>query len=328
MNSNPESKLVLVDGATGYLGAHLIHALNEHKYKIRCMVRHNTDPANLEYLKSVGCEIFQVNYSDKSAQKHNASAFEGVNYAVHLVGSIAPSRKETFAQLHQDMTKVWVENCQLANIEKAILVTALGTSENSPSAYHTTKRESEKVLQSSSLNHVILRPSLLIGHQVSKRHSKLVKRLLEMIATRPKVPLIHGGTNKIQPLFIGDMTQCIIESFQKEIAQPLELAGPEILTLAKLVDKLSTLLDKHAKIASINPQLGIAIASFLSIVQDVPILSKDQVILAQMDNIASEEANGVKMLLGHKGHKGTSLDQSIQSYKGTELLRELKQTKA
>ncbi len=315
MSSNPESKLVLVDGATGYLGAHLVHALNEHKYKIRCLVRHNTNPSNLEYLNSVGCEIFTA----------NERAFEGVNYAVHLVGSIAPSRKETFAQLHQDMTKVWVENCQSANIEKAILVTALGTSENSPSAYHQTKRESEKVLQKSSLNHAILRPSLLIGHQVSKRHSKLVKRLLEMIATKPKVPLIHGGTNKIQPLFIGDMAKCIIETFDKEITQPLDLAGPEILTLAKLVDRLSTLLDKRARIASINPMLGMAIASLLSLVQDVPILSKDQVILAQMDNIASEEANGVNMLLGHKG---TSLDQSIQTYKGTELLRELKQAKA
>ena len=98
MSSNPESKLVLVDGATGYLGAHLVHALNEHKYKIRCLVRHNTNPSNLEYLNSVGCEIFTA----------NERAFEGVNYAVHLVGSIAPSRKETFAQLHQDMTKVWV----------------------------------------------------------------------------------------------------------------------------------------------------------------------------------------------------------------------------
>ncbi|QQR57504.1 MAG: NAD(P)H-binding protein [Candidatus Melainabacteria bacterium] len=315
MSSNPESKLVLVDGATGYLGAHLVHALNEHKYKIRCLVRHNTNPSNLEYLNSVGCEIFTA----------NERAFEGVNYAVHLVGSIAPSRKETFAQLHQDMTKVWVENCQSANIEKAILVTALGTNENSPSAYHQTKRESEKVLQKSSLNHAILRPSLLIGHQVSKRHSKLVKRLLEMIATKPKVPLIHGGTNKIQPLFIGDMAKCIIETFDKEITQPLDLAGPEILTLAKLVDRLSALLDKRARIASINPMLGMAIASLLSLVQDVPILSKDQVILAQMDNIASEEANGVNMLLGQKG---TSLDQSIQTYKGTELLRELKQAKA
>ncbi len=325
MNSNPESKLVLVDGATGYLGAHLVHALTQHQYKIRCLVRHNTDPSNLDFLKSTGCEISEIDYSDKTAQKQHIKAFEGVNYAVHLVGSIAPSRKETFAQIHQDMTKVFAENCQKANIEKAILVTALGTSEDSPSAYHQTKRESEKVLQKSNLNHAILRPSLLIGHQVSKRHSKLVKRLLEMIATRPKVPLIHGGTNKIQPLFIGDMAECIIQSFQKDLALPLDLAGPEILTLAKLTQRLATLLDKHAKIASIHPQFGMALASFLTIVQDVPILSKDQVILAQMDNIASEEANGVKMLLGHKG---TSLDQSIQSYKNTELIKELNQAKA
>lgn len=321
-SKTPESTLVLVDGATGYLGAHLVHALSLQNYKIRCLVRHNTDPANLDYLNSTGCEIIKINYSDKNASNGNTSAaFKDVDYAVHLVGSIAPSRKETFASIHQDMTRVFVDNCKSANINKAILVTALGTSEESPSAYHKTKRESEKVLQKSGLKHAILRPSLLIGHQVSKRHSKLVKRLLEMIATRPKVPLIHGGTNKIQPLFIGDMTQCIIESFDKEIDKPLDLAGPEKLTLAKLVDKLSTLLDKHARIASINPQLGLAIASFLSIVQDVPILSKDQVILAQMDNIASDETNGIKMLLGHNG---TSLDQSIKSYQNTELVKELK----
>ncbi len=318
---NPESTLVLVDGATGYLGAHLVHALSLHNYKIRCLVRHNTDPSNLDYLNSTDCEIFKIDYNNKNSSKQNSSAFDGVDFAVHLVGSIAPSRKETFASLHQDMTKIWVENCKAAKINKAVLVTALGTSEQSPSAYHKTKRESEKILQNSGLNHAILRPSLLIGHQVSKRHSKLVKRLLEMIATRPKVPLIHGGENKIQPLFIKDMAECIIESFKKDLDKPVDLAGPEILTLAKLVDKLSTLLDKRAKIAAINPQLGLAIASFLSIVQDVPILSKDQVILAQMDNIATKETNGIKMLLGHTG---TPLDQSIKSYQDTELIKELK----
>lgn len=318
---NPESTLVLVDGATGYLGAHLVYALSLRNYKIRCLVRHNTDPSNLDFLKSTDCEIFKIDYNDKNSNRQHANAFDGIDYAVHLVGSIAPSRKETFASLHQDMTKIWVENCKAAKINKAVLVTALGTSEQSPSAYHKTKRESEKILQSSGLKHAILRPSLLIGHQVSKRHSKLVKRLLEMIATRPKVPLIHGGENKIQPLFIKDMSECIIESFEKDLDKPLDLAGPEILTLAKLVDRLSSLLDKRAKIAAINPQLGLAIASFLSIVQDVPILSKDQVILAQMDNIASDETNGIKILLGHKG---TPLDQSIKSYQNTELIKELK----
>lgn len=147
---SPESTLVLVDGATGYLGAHLIHALTLAKYKVRCLVRHNTDPSNLAYLKSTNCEIVSVDYSDKGANKQSASAFDGVNYAVHLVGSIAPSRKESFAQLHQDMTRVWVENCKSAKIDKALLVTALGASSDSPSAYHKTKRESEKVLQESN----------------------------------------------------------------------------------------------------------------------------------------------------------------------------------
>lgn len=309
-----DKDLVLVDGATGYLGTHLVHALTRHDYKIRCLVRHDTDPKNLDFLKKSGAEIVKVDYS-----KNDPEPFKNVRYAVHLVGSIAPPKGQTFSRIHKDMTKQWVENCKLASVNKAILVTALGSSENSPSQYHKTKREAEVVLEQSDLSHVILRPSLLIGHQVGIRHSKLVKRLIELIATKARVPLIHGGNNKIQPLFIGDMADSIVSSFDKKFSKPVELAGPQIFTLAQLVEKLSVLLDKNPKIAAINPQLGLAIASFLSIVQDVPILSKDQVILAQMDNVASD--NKLDDLLGRPA---MFCDDAIKTYKNTELLKQVK----
>lgn len=314
---SPTRDLVLVDGATGYLGTHLVQALCKHDYKVRCLVRKDTSAQNLEFIKSTGVEIVPVDYARNNAESY----FTGARYAVHLVGSIAPPKGESFSRIHKDMTKQWVDNCVSASVEKAVLVTALGTSENSPSQYHKTKREAEKALEQSRLSHVILRPSLLIGHQVGIRHSKLVKRLIELIAKKPRVPLIHGGQNKIQPLFIGDMSDCIVNSLDKKFDKPVNLAGPQILTLAQLVEKLSSLLDKKPKIAAINPQLGLAIASFLSIVQDVPILSKDQVILAQMDNITSDAENGTNELLGRPA---TGLDEAIKTYKNTELLKQVK----
>ncbi len=325
MNLENQSDLVLVDGATGYLGTHLVQALKDKGHAVRCLVRHNTDKRNLDFLQSLDVEIRSLDYSQKD-KSDSKEIFAGVKYAVHLVGSIAPARGETFAGLHQEMTKWWVDNCQKAAVQKAVLVTALGTSENSPSQYHKTKRESEKILQNSSLPHVILRPSLLIGHQVGTRHSKLVKRLIEMVATRPKVPLINGGANKIQPLFIGDMAKCIVAALDASSndinsKEPIDLAGPQILTLAQLVEKLAVLLDKKVKIAAINPQLGLAVATFLGIVQEVPILSKDQVILAQMDNVTTQEQNGLNKLLGNKG---TTLEQSLQTYKNSELLAQVR----
>ena len=195
-----DGSLIVVDGATGYLGSHLVSTLVQRGYRVRCLVRRensmNTD-------ESIEC--IDVDYS----KELDPELFSGALALVHLIGSIAPRRGESLSGLHRGITARVVNAAVAAAVppEKIIQITALGASADAPSEYHRTKWLAEEVVRASGIPYVILRPSLILGRLVGKRDSKLVQRLLTFIRRKPFVPLVRGGSSRIQPIFVQDVYQ-------------------------------------------------------------------------------------------------------------------------
>ncbi|MFZ8477601.1 NAD-dependent epimerase/dehydratase family protein, partial [Staphylococcus aureus] len=79
---------------------------------------------------------------------------------------------------------------------------------------HRTKWLAEEEVRRSGIDYVILRPALIIGKTFGRRNSKLVDRYLHLIEKNNSVPLIAGGGNKVQPVFIGDVVAAVVKSLQ------------------------------------------------------------------------------------------------------------------
>ncbi len=75
---------------------------------MRCLVRPQAKAADIAMLKSCGAEIFQADLSGSSAQLEKS--FAGSRAAIHLIGSVAPKRGETFEQLHIEQTEKFCPN--------------------------------------------------------------------------------------------------------------------------------------------------------------------------------------------------------------------------
>src|ERR1041385_2882043 len=76
----PNSQLILVTGATGYVGGRLVPRLLEAGYRVRCLVR---DPNRLQgrpWLKRV-----EVISGDALAENTLADAMKGVSVAYYLI---------------------------------------------------------------------------------------------------------------------------------------------------------------------------------------------------------------------------------------------------
>ncbi len=312
------SGYVLVDGASGYVGSHLVFALSNGAYGVRCLVHPKAQEEDIAVLKSCKAEIFRGSLIDPSSEEAIRRAFEDVVAAVHLIGSVAPKRGEKLSDLHIEQTRAFVKYCQEAKVAKIVMVTALGSGKQAKSEYHRTKWQAEEVVRRSGIPYVILRPSLIIGRTFGRRNSKLVMRYLKIIGTKRIVPLIAGGGNKVQPIFVGDLIFAIMRCVFTDAADAavfgheFELGGPEVITMHQFVEMLmEQVVGERKSICSVPAPLANAFAVAMQICQEVPTLSTDQVRIAQQDNICHE--NALKLVLDIEP---TSLSKALATYRG------------
>lgn len=286
---------IVVDGATGYVGSHLVAALGEAGFEVRALVHKGARQKDIDFLKSVKANVFVCNLDENSDELKKA--FSGAKIAVHLIGSIAPPKGETMQNLHINQTGKLVETCRQNKIEKTVMVTALGSSSSAESNYHSTKWQAEELLRASGLNYVILRPSLIFGRQVGNRDSKLVARLIQAIEQKPCVPLINGGVNLIQPIFIGDLVEALITVINRDdlLNQTYELGGANVITMAQFVDMLMETLAVKKPVISLPTPIAVLLASCMEVTTRVPLISRDQIRIAKNNNVCSTNDLSVKL---------------------------------
>ena len=237
---------------------------------------------------------------------------------MHLIGSVAPPRGgPSIKQLHQDYTKYFAEACVRAGLKKALLVTALGANARSASRYLAAKELAEgaftKCLNEAGIACTVVRPSLIVGRLVGTRDSKLVERYRTLLKTRPAVPLVGGGLNLLQPVFVGDLAQAIANwlcgSCQTD-RLIYEVGGPDKLTMRQFVEVLGTSIGVSKPFINLSDNVAGIAAAFLSLVQKVPLLSPDQVKLAHEDMVV--ENNTLPEMLA--GRAPASLQEALASY--------------
>jgi uncharacterized protein YbjT (DUF2867 family) len=308
----PESNIVAVDGATGYLGNHLIARLREDGCPVRAIAHSAARSSDLEFLRSSGAEVHSADL--KSGNPDLQSALQGVSTVVHLIGSIAPKKGEKLIDLHAGQTAALIEAAKSAGVPKIVLVTALGTRDGAVSNYHKTKSAAEQVVTASGMQYVILRPSLIVGRQVGNRDSKLVARYIELIKTRPSVPLIGGGLNKVQPVFIGDLVEALVRSIQTNNynGRVLEIGGTETVSIKSIVERLMRVIGISKRTVALPPILANVIGSICEAIQPVPLVSRDQVTMSSEDNLCTNNA-----LTTVFGITPTSLEDALKTYNPT-----------
>jgi nucleoside-diphosphate-sugar epimerase len=116
--------MILVTGATGFIGPRVVEALRQRDEEVRCLVR---DPADdtARRLAAAGCELVRGDVTDAASLR---AAVEGCSVVVHLV-SIRQGRREQFQRIMSQGTRDLVAAAQEAGVRRLVLMSALGTTE-------------------------------------------------------------------------------------------------------------------------------------------------------------------------------------------------------
>lgn len=300
--------LVTVFGGSGFVGAQAVRALAKAGWRVRVAVRAPNASYDLRPLGDVG-QILPVRCDITSAEDV-AAALKGADAAVNLVGILYESGKRTFEVMHVDAARTIAEACAAAGVNRLVQVSAIGANPESDSEYARTKAAGEMAVRAAKPDTVILRPSIVFGAGDS-----FLNRFASMATVAPALPLIGGGETKFQPVYVGDVAEAIARATTRADAagRTFELGGPAVWSFG---DILKYILRETGRERALAPLPFFAakivggLAQLSTMVGIAPVLTKDQVILLETDNVVAPSAEGLAAL----GIDPTGLEAIAPSY--------------
>ena len=214
--------MILVTGATGFVGPHIVHALRAGGRQVRVLVREGTDTTRLA---TWGCELAVGDMTDPASLEH---AVEGCDTVVHLV-AILTGKPAEFERVMTVGTRDLVAAASAAGVRRFVLMSALGTTEETKELvpYYRAKWEMEQTVQTSGLEHVILRPSFVFGEE-----GGALAQFRKIAKLAPVTPIVGPGTQQIQPIWVEDVAAYFAASIDKAEAanRTFELGGPDVVS--------------------------------------------------------------------------------------------------
>lgn len=310
--------MILITGANGYVGAHLVARLRGEGAPLRALVRRGCRDEEKGLLRGTGAEVIEADVEESGPL---AAALEGVDTVVHLLGSIERPRRGGYRGMHTAKTALLMRAFR-AEVDarqerggaargRVVYLSALGASPEATDLYARTKGEAEEEIRRAGLEWVSVRSSLIFGRETGGRDSKIVRKLALLAASRRPVPLVGGGRNRIQPIYIADLVSCIRAAIFAggPPREAWEVGGPEPLMLREVALKLMRLLDNARGIIAIPYPVAYALALCARALRVEGTLNLEQVRMSRRDAVCASnrapEACGGRLISFDEGMEKT-----------------------
>jgi uncharacterized protein YbjT (DUF2867 family) len=275
-----EKPLVVVFGATGFIGRHVVQKLLSHGYRVRAAVRR---PEQALFLKSMG-DVGQVSLvpADVCSEGDISEATIGAGAVVNSVGILTERGSQSFHNLHVFGTQLMIKAAIGAKVRHFVQISAIGADATSSSKYSRSKALGEATVKEFPGAVSILRPSLVFGAQ-----DKFFNRFAAMSRFSPVMTIVNGSA-RFQPVYVGDVAEATARVLAKEprTKDVIELGGPRIYSFRELIELTLQQVGRRRFVTSIPDRIAIPMALLLGLMPDPPITT-DQVRLLRRDNIAS-----------------------------------------
>ena len=224
-SEDPSRRLVLLTGATGYVGGRLLERLLSTGADVRCLARR---PENLRSRTGPDVDIFPGDVLDRNSLD---KALEGVHTAYYLVHSMGSSG--SFEAEDRTGARNFAEAARACKVRRLVYLGGLGNEGEVLSPHLRSRHEVGKLLRESGVPVIELRASIILGSGSLSFEliRAMVERLPVMITPRwVRIPA--------QPIAVDDVLSYLVAVLDLPPSmgsRTFEIGGADQVSYAELM---------------------------------------------------------------------------------------------
>jgi nucleoside-diphosphate-sugar epimerase len=251
---------VLVTGATGFVGSHLVEALRRRDAEVTALVR---SPGKAAGLSGLGVRLVAGDLHDRAALE---DATRGQAIVIHVAGLVAARGETEFLRANRDGTANLLDAASLAGVGRFVLVSSMAAGGPSAlgrpltgiepprpvTAYGRSKLAAEEIVRAGRVPWTILRPPIVYG----PRDREILK--VFRLARLGLGPVFGTGTQELSVVHGADLAGALVASATSpQAAGRLYYAcHPEMFTSAAFVRAVGDALGRRVAIVRIPARIG------------------------------------------------------------------------
>ena len=218
-----DCRLVLLTGATGYVGGRLLHALEASGHRVRCLSRH---PNALSQRVAQTTEVAKGDVLDAASL---ATSMVGIHAAYYLVHSMASAN--SFEEEDRRAAHAFATAARHAGVQRIVYLGGLGSG-SELSAHLRSRQEVGRILRESGVPSIELRASIVIGS--GSASFEMIRALVEKL---PVMITPRWVKTRSQPIAVEDVIAYLMQALDIQISGSsiVEIGGADQVSYLDLM---------------------------------------------------------------------------------------------
>jgi nucleoside-diphosphate-sugar epimerase len=233
----------LVTGATGFVGSHLVDALQSSSIEVTALARSAAKAAALDRR---GVRVLSGDLDDTAGLER---AVRDQDVVYHVAGMVAARDEAAFLHCNRNGTDNLLTAAARQGRPRFVLVSSLAAAGPAPrgaplsgtepphpvTAYGRSKLAAEQIVRSSSLPWSIVRPPLVYG----PRDREVLK--VFRLARLGLAPMFGDGTQELSAVHVADLAQALVAVAQAPAAtgRTYHACHPQVFTSGELAQAVA-----------------------------------------------------------------------------------------
>lgn len=289
------SKLVTIYGGSGFVGRYIARRMAKAGWRVRVAVRKPNEAVFVKPYGVVGqVEPVFCNIRDDDSVR---SVMQGADAVVNCVGVLVESGKNTFDAIQHEGAERIARIAADQGVTRMVHISAIGADKESDSEYAQTKALGEEGVFQHMPDAVILRPSIVFGHE-----DEFFNRFAEMTRLSFVIPLV-GADTKFQPVHVDDVAAAAEMGVLGQAAAGVyELGGPDVNSFRDLIEEMLGVIQRRRIVVGLPMFVGRIMGFGFEVLNKLTLglvpaaITRDQVKNLAVDNVVSDGAKGLKDL--------------------------------